>query len=129
MAILEAALLKLRPYVYHITAAANLPAIKRAGSIRCAAALLVDGGRRDLLQTRRRGQTELQVGPDLVAIRDQDPLVPGALDMTDGATLGEYVAYLNSLVYLWPGDEQRPMGGAKALAAVDRLDCLTGPRS
>ena len=109
-------LLARRPLVYHVTAPENLASLRRHRILKSAASLLVEGGRSDLLRARRRGPMRLPIGDDPVVVRGHDPLAPGALELTDGSTLADYIAYLNSLVYLWPGSERGPQGGASKLA-------------
>jgi|GEM_PF-4174458 len=45
--------IKLRPFAYHLTARANLPAIERARRLDPAAIIFTQANRQDLLYTRR----------------------------------------------------------------------------
>jgi hypothetical protein len=99
---------QLRPFAYHLTARANLPAIKRARRIDPAASLFARANRPDLLRTRRRGMTAIAVGDEQVIIRDQDPLHPGSSALTEGFSFDDLVELLNSFVYFWPGTAKGP---------------------
>lgn len=99
---------RLRPYAYHLTARANLPAIERTRRLDPAATIFARANRPDLLRTRRRGMTTVAVGDERVIIRDQDPLHPGNCALTDGFSFDDLVELLNSFVYFWPGSADGP---------------------
>jgi len=87
----------------------NVPRIQRMRRLDSAATLLQQARRAGELQTRRTSMLEIRIGRDSVSIRDQMPLKVNALTITDGASLGEFVAYLNHHVYFWPGDDDGPV--------------------
>lgn len=99
---------QLRPFAYHLTARANLPAIERTRRLDPAAAIFTRANRQDLLRTRRRGMTTIPIGADKVIIRDQDPLHPGNCALTHGYSFEDLVELLNSFVYFWPGTAHGP---------------------
>ena len=108
MAIDLTALCRLRPYLYHLTARANLPRIARLRRLDSAAALLVQARRQELLRQRRRAKCEVAIEDEVVLIRDQAPLHQGNM-LLDGMTFEDFVAHLNSHVFFWPGREHGPI--------------------
>jgi hypothetical protein len=95
-------------YCYHVTALANLVRVRELGRLVPAADLLRAASRVDLIAKRRTEDIALQVGGREVLVRNQIPLNPTALHLECGLSLREYVAYLNSMVFLWPGTELGP---------------------
>ena len=107
-----------RPVAYHVTRRENLPLIRASRALYSAGKLLILGGREDLLRSQRRGSITLQVGEHSAIVRDQDRLVPGSLDLADGISLPDYIAYLNRWIFFWPGDWQAPSSRTKDIAAA-----------
>lgn len=110
---------RLRPYAYHLTARANLPAIERTRRLDPSSAIFARANRQDLLRTRRRGMTTIgrsalradspsSEDTDKIIIRDQDPLHAGSCALTDGYSFEDLVEMLNSFVYFWPGTADGP---------------------
>lgn len=109
------AFLKLRPFAYHTTALTNLDRIRRTRTIESARRLFELAGRGGdpRLRERRRGPTPLPIDGELVSIRDQDPLHPGAIAFEAGWDLPRLVELLNGFAFFWPGGETGPIGYAR----------------
>lgn len=107
-----------RPVAYHVTRRENLPSIRASRTLYSAGKLLTLGGRDDLLRAQRRGSVTLQVGEHPAIVRDQDRLVAASLDLADGISLPDYIAYLNRWIFFWPGDWQSPSSRTKDIAAA-----------
>jgi hypothetical protein len=95
---------ELRPFLYHITARANLPRLRRTMHLEPTAALLHAANRSDLLRTRRTESLAVQVAGETVVLKDQHPLVAANIDLPIGWEFGDFVQYLNEHVFFWPGD-------------------------
>ncbi|GLC28299.1 DUF7002 family protein [Roseisolibacter agri] len=100
---------RLRPYLYHLTAAENLPRIRRTRVLESAAALARRAGRAELLRERRRDHVPVLVDGEPVVLRDQAPLHRGNMALDDGWTFAEFVEHLNARVFFWPGTAQGPI--------------------
>lgn len=100
---------KLRPYLYHLTATMNIGRILRLRRLDCAATLLEAGKRNGLLRERRMQGFIVCVDDQKVHIRDQKPLHPKNMKLTDGRTFERWLEHLNSFVFFWPGNAQGPI--------------------
>lgn len=100
--------LALRPTLYHLTAASNLPRIERVGALEPAAVLLKRAGRDEYLQRRREASLTVIVDDERINIRDQTPLCEGHIAL-EGMTFAEFVAHVNTHVFFWPGDCIQPI--------------------
>lgn len=98
-----------RPWLYHLTAAPNVARVRRAGQLHCAAALLMAGGRSEFLRRRRRRRIEVQVGTEIVHVRDQQPLHRNSMELCEGWSFDDWVAHLNNFVFFWPGRAGGPI--------------------
>lgn len=98
-----------RPYLYHLTATANIPLIRRHRRLLCAEQLLRQGGRDDLLDQRRSGMMSVPFDGAEVLIRDQDPLHKGSIAFEQGWTFAHFVRLLNQHVFFWPGTAAGPI--------------------
>jgi hypothetical protein len=103
----------LRPYLYHLTAAANLPRLLRLRRLQSTADLAREAGRDDLLAVRRREHTPLLVGRETVWLRDQAPLHRGNMALEPGWSFERFVAHLNERVFFWPGGATGPISYGK----------------
>ena len=96
-----------RPYLYHLTAAANHSLIERRRRLESASVLRRMAGQDPSRHPLRTNIDRLNVG-DLVAyLRDQRPLWKGrsAMVLTDGWTIDDLRLYLDNRVFFWPGRE------------------------
>jgi hypothetical protein len=95
---------ELRPFLYHVTDRTNLARLRRLRRLDPAAALLVAGGRADMLRQRREQPFPLAVDGDVIVLKDQRPLQAANVHLADGWVFGDLVEYLNQHVFFWPGD-------------------------
>ena len=99
----------LRPYLFHLTASANVARIRRTGSIESAARLFAASARTDLLRVRRTQSQVVRIDGDDVHIRDQSPLHPGNMVLGSGLSFEDFVQSLNERVFFWPGTAAGPI--------------------
>jgi hypothetical protein len=99
------------PWCYHVTARRNLAGIARRGCLLSANDLLVDAQSPDLSCVRRTTDLVLSVRGLPAILRNQSTLDPNTIRLVGGISLADYVYYLNSRVFLWPGDRDRPSEG------------------
>lgn len=100
---------KLRPTLYHLTAASNAAHIRSSGRIDSAAALYRSAGIEPSIRCRRASEEWIRCDGDDVHIRDQAPLHRGNIDLSDGWRFEDLVAYLNEHVFFWPGKPEGPI--------------------
>lgn len=98
-----------RPYLYHLTSAANLSRIRATRTLDSAAELMRRAGRLDLLRVRRRQAVQIIVEDTAIMLRDQAPLHNGHIAFEDGWDIGQLVESINSRVFFWPGDSISPI--------------------
>jgi hypothetical protein len=97
------------PYCHHVTFTANFSEISRSGVLLSARTLMLESGHADLVPTLRRQNLTLKC-PRSVTIRNQRAIKPQNLELP-GITLGDYISYLNSRTYFFPGGA-RPSASA-----------------
>ena len=100
---------KLRPYLYHLTAAANLPEIQRSRTLAPASVLMTRAGRTELTELRRPAHVHLTWDSAVTMLRDQEPLHARNMRLEEGWTFTDFVAHLNARVFFWPGDARGPI--------------------
>ena len=105
----SSALSKLRPYLFHLTAAENVERIQRARSLSSATELFAAAGRTDLSRSRRRHHEVITIGGEAIVIRDQAPLHRGNVALPDEWSFEDLVAMLNRQVFFWPGSLSSPI--------------------
>lgn len=98
-----------RPFLYHLTADANLARIRRTKLLESAAALFHASGHTQHLTCKRRQSIVIPVGNDQVTIRDQAPLHQGNITFEDGWGFGDVIRCLNERVFFWPGKHDGPI--------------------
>ena len=91
-----------RPWVYHLTAGANIARISRMRRLDCAARIMEAGGSSRLVRRRREASLVVKVRAEDVHVRDQRPLHRKNMCLLD-CSFEEWVAQLNSFVFFWPG--------------------------
>ena len=94
---------KLRTYLFHLTARANLCSIAADGALHPAAAILQQAKRPDLLAVRRLRHELVRLSQSVVQVRDQAPLHSGAISFEPGWGLAKWVEHVNRHVFFWPG--------------------------
>ena len=98
-----------RPWVYHLTAFANVTRIRRMGRLQCAAAIMRAGNCSRFVRRRREGSLVVRVDAENVHVRDQGPLLRNNMWL-HGCSFEDWVAQLNGLVFFWPGRASGPTG-------------------
>lgn len=117
------ALAKLRPYLYHLTATANIERISEERRLCSAAALFNRAGQPGLTRVRRRAHHKIVIDGVEVVIRDQAPLHAGNVALGSSWSFDDLVAALNSLVFFWPGRASGPIPyGQRHFARYDHED-------
>jgi hypothetical protein len=102
--------LPIRPYLYHLTAMENLKSIVRTKKLRCANILLEEAGLQHHAALRREAHMSVPTNEGVVLIRDQRPLVNGAIEFEEGWDLASFVKHVNQHVFFWPGTAIGPIG-------------------
>ena len=98
-----------RPFLYHVVARENLPALRSTMTLWSTAALAERSGRNDILGERRRQNVEVVIPEGSVGVRDQAPLSMGSVLFEGGWTAEDLLRELNHRVFLWPGWEWGPI--------------------
>lgn len=98
-----------RPFVYHLTALANIDSIRRRRVLFSAKHFLEQGGEADYMQRPRRGPRLIRVGSEVIHLRDQNPLHAGNVALGLDMTFPIFVEMLNSKVFFWPGSAASPI--------------------
>ena len=98
----------LRPYLYHLTARANLPRIRQLRVLESAASLAQQANESAIIEARRATHVPLLVGGERVELRDQSPLHARNMRLEDGWTFERFIAHLNERVFFWPGRDAGP---------------------
>lgn len=101
--------IELRPYLFHLTAASNLPSIVKTKALRSAGLLLADAGLTEQSSQRRLDHLNIRQGHDSVQIRDQKPLIEGAIAFEKGWNIARLVQLINQHVFFWPGCHTGPI--------------------
>ena len=109
---------QLRPTLWHLTHAKNLPLIRKNRTLLCAARLVPQG----LPDEPRRGR---QVREGVPVLRDQDLLHEGSIAFQSGWSMGDVVRDLNGRVFFWSGWIDRPVKpGRRAFARYSTTDII-----
>ena len=98
-----------RPYLYHLTARANLPYLRAERRLHSTTALLHAAGLEPLNRTKRKEMRSIAIGEHTVILRDQAPLYEGHVALADGWIFDDLLADLNRRVYFWPDDTDAPI--------------------
>jgi hypothetical protein len=106
---------RLRPYLYHVSDSANLPVLRATRRLRTAASLIRSANRPEWLNMRRAEAVHLQTPDGLAVLKDQRPLIAANMELMAEWSLGEFVEYLNSFTYFWPGNDRGPIGPGQRL--------------
>ena len=103
-------LIKLRPYLYHLTYAQNLQRIRENACLETAHTLFQAAGLPGhVSRERRKTKTETQIGQERVGIRDQAPLHKGNVRLLGGWTFEDLLFALNNKIFFWPGSITGPI--------------------
>lgn len=99
-----------RPYLYHLTDAANIVHLRQTRRLEPASVLLEQVGQSDTARRRRDGDLPVTM-PDghSVVICNQAPFRAGSIHLEGGWTIEDVLADLNRRVFFWPGREAGPV--------------------
>jgi hypothetical protein len=64
---------------------------------------------------RRADAVHLETPDGRIVLKDQRPLIAANVELTPEWSLGEFVEYLNSFTYFWPGNDRGPIGPGQRL--------------
>lgn len=101
--------LRLRPYLFHLTDARNLPGIFKDMNLRSAASIASVGGAGSTLDSKRKTSFQVMVDGNAMSIRDQKPLHERNMLLAPGWTFDDVLQDLNRRVFFWPGKEIGPI--------------------
>lgn len=96
-------LMKLSPYLYHVTFESSLGRIRKSRRLESAAVLLDAGGQHHRLRMRRDSLVEFVVDGEPIVLTDQSPINPKNIAFQGGWSLPDLVEALNSRVFFWRG--------------------------
>jgi hypothetical protein len=99
---------KVRPYLYHLTASANVESIRISGQLFSATTLMRRGNRDDLVGVRRTEHKTVTIAGRAILIRDQIALHVKHADLPKGYTEQRLVTDIDGRVFFWPGRVQGP---------------------
>jgi hypothetical protein len=102
-------LVKIRPFLYHLTDRANIIGIKKYKKLFSSKHLMEISGKRNLLRTKRTSHVELIIGDVKVKLRDQRPLYNGNIVYEGGWNFEDLISELNERVFFWPGTSAGPI--------------------
>lgn len=102
-------IIRLRPYLFHLTDSRNVDRILRTGVLEPASQILTIAGREDLLEKKRGAHVKVSVGRDNIFLRDQAPLHAGNMKLPAGWKFETFVRRLNDRVFFWPGSASGPI--------------------
>lgn len=97
--------LKVRPFLYHLTARSNAERLRSEPVIYSTASLAREVPDLGTPAVRRTSNAEIAG----VLVRDQAPLHVGNIEFTGGADFSDLLRLLNERVFFWPGDAERPV--------------------
>lgn len=100
---------RIRPYAYHLTSRSNIEVILRTRQLYTTKQILAQAGRSDLLRTHRKISLSVTLEGDLIDLRDQAPLKPGNVSVSETWTFSDVVELLNGRVFFWPGWNSGPI--------------------
>jgi hypothetical protein len=102
-------ILRLRPYLFHLTDSRNMQRILRTRVLEPASRILTAAGREDFLGVKRPTHLEVSVGSDSIFLRDQAPLHSGNMKLPRTWKFETFVRELNDRVFFWPGSAAGPI--------------------
>lgn len=106
MPLTPAALTRLRPTLFHLTARANLPIIERTRRLRPAVDIFAAAGTPHLSRTRRPRSVVVDCEGQAIHVRDQAPLYEKNCGLAEGWVFADLVRHLNEHVFFWPGGDK-----------------------
>jgi len=98
---------RIRPYLFHLTAKANIPKIRNERILYCSAILMSHSPA--LLKHKRAASLQTEHNGVQVQVRDQAPLHLGNIRFEGGWTFADLLQSLNGRVFFWPGKSAGPI--------------------
>src|SRR5690242_16476995 len=95
------AIIRLRPYLFHLTDSRNVGRILRTRILEPASQIMSLAGREDLAAVKRATHVKVSVGPDDIFLRDQAPLYAGNMKLPAAWEFDAFVRSLNRRVFFW----------------------------
>ena len=124
MPLTAAALTRLRPTLFHLTARANLPLIERTRQLRPAVDIFAAAGTPHLSRARRAESMVVDCDGQAIHIRDQAPLYEKNCGLAEGWTFADLVQHLNEHVFFWPGSERPIAAGRNHFGRYEHDDAV-----
>jgi hypothetical protein len=106
---------RLRPFAYHVTHRDNVPFLRTSRRIQTAVSVIREAGAMHLLALRRERDVTVRLSEGSVVLKDQRPLIAANIELHTEWTVADFVAYLNSFVYFWPGSDRALIGPGQRL--------------
>lgn len=100
---------KHRPWLYHLTAAANVEGIRPRGELLSAGRIFTEGAVPHRRSEHRPDAVQVPIGRDVITVCDQAPLYAGNIALAPDFTFEDLLKLLNGFVFFWPGGEDGPM--------------------
>ena len=122
MAFLLSEFSRLRPFTYHVTSRENCAALRTSRQLSTTVSILRRAQRLDLLRRRRAEYVQLTTADGIVVLKDQKPLIEANTALAEGWEFGDYVAFLNSFTFFWPGTDAAPIGPGRRLLEHYKAD-------
>ena len=99
---------RLRPYLYHLTASANLNSIRQTKKLYSAKKIAIICSGEDISQKRSSLKTVSSSSQSFI-LRDQNPLHDGNISYEAGWDFERFINELNRHVFFWPGSPTEPI--------------------
>jgi hypothetical protein len=96
------------PFCFHVTSKTNLPSIQATRILYASQVLLEFASLPSLVTKRRSDDVQIRVNGFDVVLRNQLPLNPTLVELDDGEHFPDYLTFLSSRVFFWPGHESGP---------------------
>jgi hypothetical protein len=102
-------LIKLRPFLYHLTDQTNLVVMCETAQIHPASTILREAGQLGFTRVRRVTHHRARFGEHEIVLRDQAPLHSGHIAFAEGFGMSDLLESLNDRVFFWPGTDAGPI--------------------
>ena len=102
-------IIRLRPFLFHLTDSRNVERILRTQILEPASQIMSLAGRDDLAAVKRAAHVKVCVAGDDIFLRDQAPLYAGNMKLPSAWKFDTFVRSLNTRVFFWPGLASGPI--------------------
>src|SRR5690349_953171 len=102
-------LIRVRPFLFHLTDRRNLDRIRRLQRLQSASEIMRRANREDLLRSKRSIHVTVQMASEIVFLRDQRPLYAGNMKLSNRWTFAKFIETLNNRIFFWPGTSDGPI--------------------